>query len=153
MARQGSQSSIRPLSLSLIMNQTSRDETDLSTKTIITSISAGSWMFNKLKNLSATIADTKLETFISKHEYPREQTRRIETVHNRRIEQECTKVRELTKFIDKMARFDVRTLTPGDKIHLLLELIRQINSIRQQWAKIIRFFTYLDMNADQYKKV
>jgi len=81
---------------------------------------------------------------------PREQ---MEKVHNRRIRQQLSKENELTKLIDKMVIFNRRTLNSGETISQLLELVRQISSIREQWTQIIRFFSYFHMSAGHTQKV
>ncbi|UJR19045.1 hypothetical protein I4U23_022176 [Adineta vaga] len=129
------------------------DNIDFSIDKIFASVSAVSWMYNKLKNLSPTIQNTKFKNVIRINEPHREQMRKIEKVHNRRIRQQFSKENELTKFIDEMAIFTSRALNSEGTMNPLLELVRQINSIREQWTKIIRFFAYLNMNTGHIQKI
>jgi hypothetical protein len=110
----------------------------------------------RMRKMEASIDQPYLQNNSNKihSQLPREQMEQVEKVHNRRIRQQLSKENELTKLIDEMVIFNLRTLNSGETMHqLLLDLVRQISSIREQWTQIIRFFSYFHMSAGHTQKV
>jgi hypothetical protein len=68
-------------------------------------------------------------------------------------EQQATEQQKLAATINKIAALDLNKMTKQEIVGILIESILQMNQIKEQWGRLIQFFSKLSVQADSTQQV
>ncbi|CAF5148467.1 unnamed protein product, partial [Rotaria sp. Silwood1] len=80
-------------------------------------------------------------------EQARKDLEEAEELHNKHFQQQLAEQNELAKAMGQMAMLDLSILSTEEIVRLLLEATQQISLIKEQWSRMIRFFSKLAAQA------
>ena len=100
-----------------------------------------------------TVDNTKFENAMQSAKLAQEELERAEKMHNEHFQLQLAEQNELAKTISQMALLDLSKLSTEEIVRLLLEASDQINSIKDQWGRMIQFFSKLAAQATSTQQV
>ena len=83
----------------------------------------------------------------------KERLEQAEKLHNKYFQDQLAQQNELANTINKMAMLDLSVLSTEEIIKLLLDAADQINLIKEQWGRMIQFFSKLAAQAQSTQQV
>lgn len=99
------------------------------------------------------VDNTKFENAMQLAQTAKQELERAEIVHNEHFLLQLAEQNDLAKTMNQMAMLDLSILSTEEIIHLLLEATEQINLIKEQWSRMIRFFSKLAAQAKSTQEV
>lgn len=99
------------------------------------------------------VDNTKFENAMKAAELAKKELERAEQIHNEHFLLQLNEQNELAKTINQMAMLDLSVMSTKEIIKLLIEATDQINSIKEQWARMIQFFSKLAAQAHSTQQV
>ena len=67
--------------------------------------------------------------------------------------QQAAEQEKLAAMINKIAALDLDRMTEQEIVDILIESILQMNQIKEQWGRLIQFFSKLSVQADSTQQV
>ncbi|CAF3715450.1 unnamed protein product [Rotaria sp. Silwood1] len=105
------------------------------------------------KNPEPVIDNTKFENAMKIAEQARKDLEEAEELHNKHFQQQLAEQNELAKAMGQMAMLDLSILSTEEIVRLLLEATQQISLIKEQWSRMIRFFSKLAAQAHSTQQI
>ena len=68
-------------------------------------------------------------------------------------EQQAAEQQKLIDVINKIAALDLDRMSEQEIVDILIESIIQMNQIKEQWGRLIQFFSKLSVQADSTQQV
>jgi len=99
------------------------------------------------------VDNSKFENAMKIAQLAKDELEKAEQTHNEHFQLQLAEQNELAKTINKMAMLDLSVLSTEEIVRLLLEAAQQINSIKEQWARMILFFSKLAAQAHSTQQV
>ena len=99
------------------------------------------------------VDNTKFENALKAAQLAKERLEQAEKIHNEHFLLQLAEQNELAKTIGEMAMIDLSILSTDEIVSLLLEAVDQINSIKEQWTRMIEFFSKLAAQAYSTQQV
>lgn len=112
-----------------------------------------SCMLGGCDNPTVQIDNSKFENAMKLAQLAKEELERAELIHNEHFQLQLAEQNELAKTMNKMAMLDLSKLSTEEIIRLLLEATEQINLIKEQWARMIQFFSKLAVQAQSTQQI
>ena len=112
----------------------------------------GCWL-RKCKTPTYKVDNTKFENAMKLAQLAKEELEQAEKLHNEYFHLLLNEQNELAKIMNQMGFLDFSKLTTEEIVKLLLEATQQIYLIREQWARLIQFFSKLSVQAENTQKV
>ncbi|UJR36843.1 hypothetical protein I4U23_029556 [Adineta vaga] len=100
-----------------------------------------------------TVDNTKFENAMKIAQMAKEELERAEQIQNEHFLLQLAEQNELAKTMNNMAMLDLSKLSTEEIVRLLIELVDQINLIKEQWARMIQFFSKLAAQAKSTQQV
>ncbi|CAF1487565.1 unnamed protein product, partial [Rotaria sordida] len=95
-------------------------------------------------NNSEPILDTgKFENAMKITEQARHDLEKAEQLYNEHFQQQLAEQNELVKAVGQMAMLDLSIFSKEEVVRLLLKVMQQISLFKEQWSRMIRFFSKL----------
>jgi len=110
-------------------------------------------MFGGSSGQEYRVDNTKFENAMKIAQLAKDELEKAERTHNEHFQLQLAEQNELAKTINKMAMLDLSVLSTEEIVRLLLEAAEQINSIKEQWARMIQFFSKLAAQAHSTQQV
>ena len=110
-------------------------------------------IFVKCPRPTYTLDNTEFENAMALAQLAKEELERAENMHNEHFQMQLSEQNELAKLISQMALLDLSKLSTDEIVRLLLEASDQINSIKDQWGRMIQFFSKLAIQANSTQQV
>lgn len=79
--------------------------------------------------------------------------REAEQRHERLTKQKISAQYEVSEIIKKIAALDLYKVSKEDLVDILLQAVSRISTIREQWSRLIRFFSKLSSQAENTQQV
>ncbi len=99
------------------------------------------------------VDNTQFNNAVKAAELARARLKEAEERYDVHFQQQLAAQNELTQTLGKMAMLDLSKLSTEEIVALLLEAVEQIHLIKEQWARLIRFFSKLSAQADSTQQV
>ncbi|CAF0856564.1 unnamed protein product [Adineta steineri] len=99
-------------------------------------------------NQAALIAETAKQNAIAKANHLRQLLQEAEKRHAAFAQQQTAEQQKLIDIINKITTLDLEKLSEKEILDILLESILQMNQIKEQWGRLIQFFSKLTIQAD-----
>jgi hypothetical protein len=110
-------------------------------------------ILSKCSNPTYRVDNTKFENAMKIAEVAKAELERVEQIHNEHFLLQLNEQNELAKTINKMAMLDLSVLSTEEIIRLLLEATGQIHLIKEQWARMVQFFSKLAAQAHSTQQI
>jgi len=110
-------------------------------------------LLGQCENPTYQVDNTKFENAMQMAKLAKEELEKAEQIHNEHFLLQLAEQNELAKTINNMAMLDLSILSTEEIVKLLLEAVEQINLIREQWARMIQFFSKLAAQAYSTQQV
>jgi hypothetical protein len=110
-------------------------------------------LLGKCDNPKKTVDNTKFENAMKAAKLAKERLAEAEKIHNEHFLLQLAEQNELAKNIREMAMIDLSLLSTDEIVRLLLEAVDQINLIKEQWTRMIEFFSKLAAQAHSTQQV
>lgn len=105
------------------------------------------------KNPTYVVDNTKFENAMKLAQLAKQELADAEKLHNDHFLLQLAEQNELAKTMGEMAMLDLSVLSTEEIVKLLLEATEQINLIKEQWARMIQFFSKLAAQAQSTQQV
>ncbi|CAF1326597.1 unnamed protein product [Rotaria sp. Silwood1] len=105
------------------------------------------------KNPEPVIDNCKFVNAMKIAKQARRDLEKAEQLHNEHFQQQLAEQNELAKTVGQMAMLDLSIFSTEEIVRLLLETTQQISLIKEQWSRIIRFFSKLAAQAHSTEQV
>lgn len=102
---------------------------------------------------SKPVDNSRFENALKLAEMAKADLEKAEKEYNDRFQRHLTEQNVLAKTMGEMALLDLKVLDTKEIISLLLEATAQINLIREQWTRMILFFSKLAAQAQSTQQV
>ncbi|CAM4765659.1 unnamed protein product [Rotaria magnacalcarata] len=99
------------------------------------------------------VDNTKFENAMKAAELAKQEMERAEQVHNEHFLLQLAEQNELAKTMGQMAMLDLSVLSTEEIIRLLVEATEQIIQIKEQWSRMIQFFSKLAAQAHSTQQI
>lgn len=99
------------------------------------------------------VDNTKFENAKKSAELARDRLKEAEQRYDLHFQQQLAAQNELAQTLRAMSMLDISKLDTEEIISLLLEATKEIHLIKEQWARLIRFFSKLSAQADNAQQV
>ena len=99
------------------------------------------------------VDNSKFENAMKLAIVAKEELERAEKTHNEHFKMLLAEQNELAKMMNQMATLDFSQLSTEEIVRLLLEATGQIHLIKEQWSRMIEFFTKLAEHANSAQQV
>jgi hypothetical protein len=116
-------------------------------------VSAIGCLLGNCKNPTYQVDNTKFENAMKLAQLAKQELADAEKLHNDHFLLQLAEQNELAKTMGEMAMLDLSVLSTEEIVKLLLEATEQINLIKQQWARMIQFFSKLAAQAQSTQQV
>lgn len=103
--------------------------------------------------VSKPVDNTRFENAMKLAQMAKADLEKAEEEYNRHFQLNLAEQNVLAKMMGDMALLDLKVLDTKDIINLLLEATEQINLIREQWTRLILFFSKLAAQAQSTQQV
>jgi hypothetical protein len=110
-------------------------------------------LLGQCENPTYQVDNTKFENAMRMAGDKKIELEKAEELHNKHFLLQLAEQNELAKTINKMAMLDLSVLSTEEIVHLLIEAAQHINLIREQWARMIQFFSKLAAQAHSTQQV
>jgi DNA segregation ATPase FtsK/SpoIIIE-like protein len=104
-------------------------------------------------NAAAVAAETAKQNAIAKANQLLEVLKDAEQRHAAFAQQQIAEQQKLASIINKIAGLDLDRMSEQEIVDILIESILQMNQIREQWGRLIQFFSKLSVQADSTQQV
>lgn len=104
-------------------------------------------------NAAAAAAETAKQNAIAKANLLLEALKAAEKRHADFALQQAAEQQKLVDMINKIAALDLDRMSEQEIVDILIESILQMNQIKQQWGRLIQFFSKLSVQADSTQQV
>ncbi|CAF1061905.1 unnamed protein product [Rotaria sordida] len=105
-------------------------------------------------NNSEPILDTgKFENAMKIAEQARHDLEKAEQLHNEHFQQQLAEQNELVKAVGQMAMLDLSIFSKEEVVRLLLKVMQQISLFKEQWSRMIRFFSKLAAQVQSTQQI
>ncbi|CAF1537428.1 unnamed protein product [Adineta ricciae] len=104
-------------------------------------------------NPTYTVDNTKFENAMKVAQLAKKELERAEEIHNQHFLLQLSEQNDLAKIINQMAMLDIAQLSTEEILRLLIESAEQVNLIRDQWGRMIQFFSKLAAQAHSTQQV
>ena len=98
-------------------------------------------------------AETAKQEAIAKANYLLGVLKETESRQSAIANQQAVAQQKLTEIINKMAALDLDRMSEQEIVDVLVESIMKLNEIKEQWGRLIQFFSKLSFQADSTQKV
>ena len=102
---------------------------------------------------AAAAAATAKQNAIEKANQLLQVLKDAEERHALLAQQQANEQQKLMAIINKIAALDLNKLSEQEIVDILVESILQMNQIKQQWGRLIQFFSKLSVQADSTQQV
>jgi len=99
------------------------------------------------------VDNTKFENALEAAKLAKERLAEAEKLHNDHFLLQLSEQNELARTIREMAMIDLSILSTDEIVSLLLEAVDQIHLIKEQWTRMIEFFSKLAAQAHSTQQV
>lgn len=106
-----------------------------------------------LQAAAAAAAETAKQNAIEKANQLLQILKEAEQRHALLAQQQANEQQKLAAIINKIAALDLNKLSEQEIVDILVESILQMNQIKQQWGRLIQFFSKLSVQADSTQQV
>ncbi len=100
-----------------------------------------------------TVDNTKFENAMKIAQVAKQELERAEQTHNEHFLLQLSEQNELARTMNQMAMLDLSQLSTEEILSLLIEATEQISLIKEQWARMIQFFSKLASQAYSTQQV
>ncbi|CAF0856583.1 unnamed protein product [Adineta steineri] len=114
---------------------------------VVDGIKAIGCIFGKCADPAPTVDNTKFENAMKVAELAKKELERAEEIHNQHFLLQLAEQNELAKTMNSMALLDLSQLSTEEVVQLLLKATEQISLIKEQWIRMIIFFSTLAAKA------
>lgn len=104
-------------------------------------------------NPTYIVDNSKFENALHMAQMAKEELERAEALYNSHFLLQLEAQNELAKTINSMAMLNLSQLSTEEIVRLLLEAAKQINLVKEQWTRMIRFFSKLAARAQSTQQV
>ncbi|CAF1133296.1 unnamed protein product [Adineta steineri] len=101
----------------------------------------------------AVAAETAKQNAIIKANHLRQLLQEAEKRHAAFAQQQAAEQQKLINIINKIAALDLDKLSEKEILDILIESILQMNQIKEQWGRLIQFFSKLTIQADSTQQI
>ncbi|CAF1131207.1 unnamed protein product [Adineta steineri] len=98
-------------------------------------------------------AETAKQNAIAKANHLRQLLEEAEKRHAAFAQQQAAEQQKLIDIINKIAALDLDRLSEKEIMDILIESILQMNQIKEQWGRLIQFFSKLTIQADSTQQI
>lgn len=104
-------------------------------------------------NAAAQAAATARENAIRRANELKLVLEQAERRHEQLTLQQSTSQQKLNQLINKLANLDLNRLSEQEIVDILVDVIKQMSEIKESWARLVRFFSRISVEADSMHKV
>ena len=97
--------------------------------------------------------ETAKRNAIEKANLMLDELREAERRYNAFAEQQAAEQRKLMDVIRQIAALDLERMNEQEIVDILIDSLRQLSQIKQQWARLAQFFSKLSVQADSTQQV
>jgi predicted transcriptional regulator len=98
-------------------------------------------------------AETAKQNAIAKANYLLQVLREAEQRHAAFAQQQIAEQQKLTELMKKIAALDLDRMSEQEIVDILIESVLEMNQIKEQWGRLIQFFSRLSIQADSTQQV
>jgi hypothetical protein len=111
--------------------------------------------YNNQAALNAAIAaaETAKQNAIAKANHLLEVLKEAEKRHAAFAEQQAIEQQKLINMMNTIAALDLDRMSEQEIVDILIESILQMNQIKEQWGRLVQFFSKLSIQADSTQQV
>jgi hypothetical protein len=73
--------------------------------------------------------------------------------HEKLVQQQISAQYEISEIISKIAALDLSKVSKEELVDVLLQAVSRISNVREQWSRLIRFFSKLSSQAENTRQV
>ncbi|UJR36842.1 hypothetical protein I4U23_029555 [Adineta vaga] len=104
-------------------------------------------------NAALAAAETAKQNAIAKANHLLQVLKEAEKRHADFAAQQAMEQQKLVAIINKIAALDLDRMSEQEIVDILIESILQMNQIKEQWGRLIQFFSKLSVQADSTQQV
>lgn len=104
-------------------------------------------------NAAAQAAETAKQNAIAKANQLLQVLKEAERRQEALAQQQAAEQKKLVEIINRIAALDLNRLSEQEIVDILIEAIMQLNQIKEQWARLIQFFSKLAVQAESTQQV
>jgi hypothetical protein len=98
-------------------------------------------------------AETAKQNAIAKANYLLQVLREAEQRHAAFAQQQIAEQQKLTELMKKIAALDLDRMSEQEIVDILIESVLEMNQIKEQWGRLIQFFSRLSIQADSTQQI